>query len=201
MKKIGILLLIAVAFAGGFWISNLSVWPNFEKNSSAEASLLLEQVRKVAKLVTVEGHISEVYNYKDYYGYDWSMFRKKALIRVKAKVSAGYDLEHIQIKTNPTNKTLTINALPEVEILSIDHELDYYDLSEGTFNTFSNEDLNQLNKQAKDYILEIAKEGELMQQAAARGDEMLDMIRFLVEGAGWSLVISPQREENSSLRG
>ena len=194
MKKIPVLLLVVLAFAAGIWISNLQLLPRFEKHTQEEVTMLMEKIDQVAKLVTVEGHISEVYDYKDYYGYDWSLFRKKALIRVKAKVSAGYDLENLNIDADPSRKIITIEQLPSAEILSIDHDLDYYDLQEGTFNSFSREDLNQLHKQVKAYVAKIAADSDMMIQAQERGQEMLEMIRYLVEGSGWTFNVVPSKE-------
>ncbi|MBK8502071.1 MAG: DUF4230 domain-containing protein [Saprospiraceae bacterium] len=147
-------------------------------------------------MVTVDGNFSEVYNYKDYYGYDWSIFRKKALIRVKAHVLAGYDLDQINIDANSANHTITLSQLPKPEILSIDHDLDYYDLTEGTFNSFSNDDLTRLNAQAKNYIEQAATKSDLLAQAEARGRELIETIRFLVEAQGWRLNIDAQTVED-----
>lgn len=184
-------LLVLVAFGLGLYLSTAHWWPWSERQSNEQVSTLVERIEKVAKLVTVEGHFSEVYDYKDYYGYDWSIFRKKALIRVKARVLAGYDLKQIAIDADSRNRTITLSRLPRPQILSIDHDLDYYDITEGTFNSFSNTDLNRLNAQAKNYIEEAALKSDLLNQAEQRGKEMLETIRFLVEGQGWSLIVEP----------
>ena len=115
---------------------------NYRKKLRSEesAQVLLERVQTVAKLITVEGYFSEVYDYKDYYAYNLSPFRKKALIRVKAKVSVGYDLSRVEFETRPDEKVIIVRNLPEPEILSIDHDLDYYDISQGMFNSFSAQD-------------------------------------------------------------
>jgi hypothetical protein len=39
-----------------------------------------------------------------------------------------------------------------VELISLDHTLDYYDISEGTFNSFSAEDYNKINNDVKEHI-------------------------------------------------
>ncbi len=189
MKKVFIILALVVAFILGLWLANVQWLPWKEEQVSSQASILLERIEKVTKLITVDGYFSEVYDYKDYYGYDWPIFRKKALIRVRAKVSAGYDLDHLDIEAIPDKKTITIHGLPEPKILSIDHDLDYYDLTEGTFNSFSNTDLTKLNQQAKAYIEASAAESNLLRQAEDQGKEMLQVLRFMVEGAGWLLII------------
>ena len=198
MKNLFTVLALVLAFLGGIWISNTSLMPKLPRKEEISTQVLLERIEEVTKLVTVEGHISEIYDYKDYYGYDWSIFRKKALIRVTAKVSAGYDLSQLAIEVEEEDKTVTLGGIPSPQILSIDHNLDYYDLREGTFNTFSKDDLNRLNQQAKVYVEEIAKDSEILEESASRGQEMLDMIRFLVEGSGYTLQIRPTVSEPTS---
>lgn len=157
-----------------------------------ESVILKNRIETVAKLVTVEGYFSEVYDYKDYWGYDFSPFRKKALVRVKAKVSVGYDLEQMKIESRPDQKKIIISNLPDPQILSIDHDLDYYDLTQGTFNSFSAEDYNKINSTAKELIESKAKGSDLFITADEQSNKMLDMIKFMVESSGWELEFKPR---------
>ena len=77
MKNLLTVLALVLAFLGGIWISNISLVPKLPHKEEVSTQVLLERIEEVTKLVTVEGHISEIYDYKDYYGYDWSIFRKK----------------------------------------------------------------------------------------------------------------------------
>ncbi len=153
------------------------------------SDVVLEKVKMVAKLISVEGYFSEVYDYKDYWGYDFSLFRKKALVRVKAKVSVGYDLGQMKIEAKPEDKVIIVSNLPEPEILSIDHDLDYYDISEGTFNYFSEKDYNYINASAKKFIEERAAESDLMATAKKEGNQALELMKFIAESAGWRFVV------------
>lgn len=189
MRKLLWPLSLILAFGLGLYVMSWQWTPWSSKQTTETATTLLERIEKVAKLATVEGHFSEIYDYKEYYGYDWAIFRKKALIRVQARVSAGFDLTRIEVEANPSEKQIIISKLPEPMILSIDHDLDYYDLTEGTFNTFSKDDLNKLNQQAKNYIEAAAAKSDLLAQAEERGQELLEMMRFLVEGSGWTFII------------
>jgi predicted SPOUT superfamily RNA methylase MTH1 len=154
---------------------------------SENSTVLLERIRQAAKLVTVEGYFSEIYDYKDYYGYDLSFFRKKALMRVKAKVSVGYDLEKMKITADQATKTIRITGVPPAEIISIEHDLDYYDVQEGIFNSFSPEDYNKLNANAKNFIREQALKSDLTQQAARQRNFIFETMRFMAESTGWKL--------------
>ena len=153
------------------------------------STVLLERIKQVAKLVTVEGYFSEIYDYKDYYGYDMSIFRKKALLKVKAKVSVGYDLEKMKITASPETKTIRITGIPPAEILSIEHDLDYYDVQEGFFNTFTTEDYNKLNANAKEFIRQKALDSDLMKQAAEQRNVVFETMRFMAESMGWEVEI------------
>lgn len=176
---------IVAAFLLGIWLSQyIFRWNELRREETA--TVLLESMQNVAKLITVEGYFSEVYDYKDY-RYDLSPFRKKALIRVKAKVSAGYDLSQVTFEARPEERVILISNLPEPEILSIDHDLDYYDISEGMFNSFSAEDYTRLNQRAKEFIEAQALESNLLKSAEKQGDRILDMMRFMVEQAGWKM--------------
>ena len=186
LKKILLIIALLLFFMAGIWLTR-KYYISTEAKVEEQSQVLLEKIKSVCKLVTVEGHFSEVYNYQDYWGYDFSPFRKKALIRVKAKVAVGYDLEKMSIEALPAEKRIVLSELPEPTILSIDHELDYYDITEGTFNAFTAEDYNKLNANAKQFIEQKALESDLLNSAKKQSKQTIDMIKFMVENAGWTL--------------
>ncbi len=182
----------------GAWLS----WRYFSSGPKGveDSSVLLEKIQAVAKLSTVEGTFSEIYNYSEYQGYFTFFWDKKILVRVRATVSAGYDLNRLQIQADPATKTVYMNGIPKPEILSIDHSLDYYDISEGLFSSFSPEDYTRINQRAKELIRTNALKSSLLSEADVQGAKMLDLMRFMVEGAGWKLKISGVQDEILELR-
>ncbi|HPQ22069.1 MAG TPA: DUF4230 domain-containing protein, partial [Saprospiraceae bacterium] len=94
------------------------------KTSTVNASVVVEEIRKVNKLVSIEAELSELYSYKDYLNWDVSFLRKKALVRINAKVLAGFNLENMGIYIDSINHQVIISHFPDAEILSIDHDLD-----------------------------------------------------------------------------
>lgn len=197
MRLFYIIILVASFLVGG-WLS----WRYFSANPKAieDSTVLLEKIKTVAKLSTVEGTFSEIYNYSEYQGYFTFFWDKKVLVRVRATVSAGYNLERLNIETDPISKTVRMSGLPRAEILSIDHSLDYYDISEGLFASFSPEDYTRINQRAKELLRDNAMKSNLLAQAEEQGAKMLDLIRFMVEGAGWRLEITGQEQEIRELR-
>lgn len=187
-------IIIIVCVAGALLLAWWSGFKTsaFESKKSESAVVMLEKVRKVTKLITVEGNFTELYNYNDSYMYDFfNLFSKKALLRVTAKVSVGYDFEKLNISFDSISRTVTLNELPKAEILSIDHDLDYYDISQGTFNKFTNEEYNLINKKAKEIISVKAKSTGLFEQAEQQKEDYLLMLEMMMKSIGWKLVINP----------
>lgn len=185
-KPILIAILFVLAIAAAWYSGYKSTL--FQTHSEENTQVLLNRIEKVMKLVAVEGHFSEVYNYKDYQSLNWEMFTKKALIRINAKASVGYDFEKLKLNIDSRDKTITIEDFPAAEVLSIDHDLDYYDISQGTFNKFKSEDYNEINRRAKEYIRKAAETGDLMQSAEEQKEELINTLRLLLKGMGWTLV-------------
>jgi len=181
-----ILLLLATFLLGG-WLSYRYFAPH--SKPVEDSAVLLEKIQEVAKLITVEGEFSEIYNYSEYQGYFTMLWDKKVLVRVRAKVSAGYDLNNLHMEADPATKTIRMSALPEPEILSIDHSLDYYDISEGLFASFSPEDYSRINQRAKDLIRDQALKSNLLPAAREQAAKIMDLIRFMAESAGWKLEV------------
>ncbi len=188
MKKLIWAAVLLFAFVLGVLLTRW-YFQRTHKVETENSTILLERIKQVAKLVTVEGYFSEIYDYKDYYGYDMSFFTKKALLKVKAKVSAGYDLEKMKVTAFPEAKIIRISGIPPVTILSIEHDIEYYDVQEGFFNSFTTEDYNKLNARAKEFIREKALDSELMDQAAGQRNLVFETIRIMAEGMGWEVEI------------
>lgn len=185
-------------FGAGFLAARYWYAAKEENYRKEQSDVLLEKIRTVAKLVTVEGYFSEIYDYEDYWGYNISPLRKKALLRVKARVSVGYDLGAMKLELQPDEQLLRISGIPDPNIISIDHDIDYYDLTEGTFNSFTEEDYTRLNKNAKGFIEAKARRSDLFRTAEQQGNDMLDVIRFIAENAGWKVQVenAPDRFRN-----
>ena len=181
-----LLVLVAVFLLGGGVAYRLF---KTEDHVERDSTVLLEKIEEVYKLITVQGQFSEIYNYSEYQGYFTLLWDKKALVRVRATVSAGYDLKQITTRADSLTRTIYISALPQPQILSIDHTLDYYDISNGLFTSFSPQDYNRINADAKEMIRKKA-EPVLLPAAARQADKVMEMIRFMVESAGWKLVIA-----------
>jgi Protein of unknown function (DUF4230) len=154
--------------------------------------VLLERIRPVMKLVTVEGDFSELYQYTNADArLEWlkqfSPFQKRAVLRVKAKVSVGYDLEDMGLVFDEATRTVSIKGDRKPRVLSVQHDVDYYDLEEGTFNPFTAADHTRMNAEVKRLIEARIDNSGLLQEAEKQRTSLLPVLRAVVENAGWKL--------------
>lgn len=156
------------------------------------STVLLERIRPVLKLITVEGEFSELYNYRNAEApFDWlkkfQPFQKWAILRVTGKASVGYDLEGLRLDFNDEDRTVNLVSMGRPQLLSLEHDVDYFDLEAGTFTSFTAADHSRINAQAKDLIRKAVEQSGLFEAAEIRREEMLPVLRSMVENAGWTL--------------
>ncbi len=178
------LLSIGVGLVLGFWWFGSS-----ERQIEVSSQGVLQQVREVVKIATVEGQFSEIYDYKDFYYYDWLPLRKKALIKVSATVSMGYDLSDVEILTHEDSKEIIIKGLPSPSILSKDIQHEYYDLQEGSFNAFQPKDLNKMQRDIRQIIQSRVEQSSLPDLTRERFEVLLDGLKQMILPYGWSITL------------
>jgi hypothetical protein len=191
LKFFVIILALIATLAMGWWLGRKSNQTN--KVTKESSTLIMEKIKKVAKLVTAEGYISEIYSYEEYQRFDWPFFRKKALIRVSGRVSVGYDFNRSILEIDEDAQVVYIKSIPEAVILSVEHDMDYYDLQEGMFNKFTTEDYNRMNRHAKDLIRKSALKSGLMAAAEEQKNEFFETISLILQGFGYTLEVEKSK--------
>jgi len=184
-------------------IATYWIYTFFKKKQGKEVTLhqstvLLEKIRSVSKLVSVEGEFAEIYKYENTKERFLSMVssKKKALIVINAKAQIGYDLKKVQIDSDIDNKRIILTNFPQPEILSIEPELEFYDIKNGMFNSFSPDDLTTLNNEAKNHIRDKIPESGLMETAQKEALQAVLLIESIVATIGWKLDYSALKIEN-----
>ncbi len=197
----GLLLLLGVGLLV-FFITREVYQPN-APTELVDSTVLLERVRPVLKLVTVEGDFTELYTYRNADAtFDWmkqfSAFQKKAILRVKGRASVGYDLEGMRLEFDEASRTVRLLGIDKPQLLSLEHDVDYYDLDEGSFTSFTAADHTRINAQAKELIRGKVATSGLYNAAEARRNEMLLVLKAVVENSGWTFDdrVSPQDGRN-----
>jgi hypothetical protein len=195
-KLINVIVLLSIFLFG----AGVARWYDQEPQITTEmdATVLIQNIKDVCKLVTVEANLQEIYDEKSNRNVTVYLplptnftFSKKASIEVVGKVLVGYDLEKITIDVDSTNKILYIRDLPNPEIISIEHDVKYRSLDESFFNEFTPNDFTELNKTAKAILKQKAIEEKLLDRAEEQGNEVLRVIQFMAKGFGWEAKIQP----------
>lgn len=153
-----------------------------------ETALIQEQIKNVGKLVVTEGHFSEVLTYKDQQKYlmDMVSFEKKAIVIVNADVTVSYDLSKIEYDINEATKTITVKNIPKEEI-KISPDIKFYDIQQNSFNEFTGNDYNKINKTVKESLAKKIDKSTLKSNAQNRLFSELSKILILTNTMGWKL--------------
>ncbi len=172
-----------------YWMYTYFIRKKNKELTNHQSTVLLEKIRSVCKLVSVEGDFAEIYRYENIKKHFMSLVssKKKALLVIHAKAQVGYDLKKLELKADNVNKKIILINFPQPEILSIEPEIQFYDIKSGTFNFFSSDDLTMLNKEAKEHIRSKIPESGLMESAKKEALQAVLLIEKIVETIGWKL--------------
>jgi hypothetical protein len=158
-----------------------------------QSVILIEKIKSVCKLISVEGDLAEIYHYENTKNRFLNIIssKKKAILLINAKVHIGFDLSQIKIEATTKTQELELVYFPKPTILSIETDVKYYDKKEGFFNKFEAEDLTTLNKESKSFIKDKIPESGLLNTANKEALDTILMIEKLIETSGWKLKYAP----------
>jgi len=179
-----VLVILGVVFGLRYFESKQEQRDQLEESTS----LIQKQIKNVGKLVVTEGSFSQVYSFKDSKRFYLDVFsaRKKALIVVNAEVTIAYDLSKLKTEVNPETKTVTITYIPDEEI-SINPNIQYYDVTQDYLNQFEAADYNKIQKRIEKSLMEKIEKSSLKSNAKNRLVSELQKIYILTNSMGWTL--------------
>ena len=154
-----------------------------------QSVILLEKIKSVCKLITVEGDFAEIYHYEDTKNKFLNLItsKKQAILLIDAKAHVGFDLAQITLEANNKTQEIKLTHFPEPKVLSVETEVKYYDKKDGFFNKFAADDLTTLNQGAKQFIIEKIPESGLLDTAKKEALDTILMMEKLIEASGWKL--------------
>lgn len=177
-----------IGIAAGFGI--FAVYNKFTNKEGMliknESTVLLEKIEKVFKIVLAEGHFSEIYDHTSEKEVLFGLhtLNKKALIVAKAKVLVGFDFAKVKVRWQEGSRKMIIEEFPEPEILSTDSDYKFYDIDQGLFNKFKNEEYTALLADAKQTMQNKAIASELPKIAKKQAVVMLSQ---MAGSMGWDI--------------
>ncbi len=172
-----------------YWVFTYFRNRKSEELTEHQSTVLMEKIQSVCKLITVEGDYAEIYRYENRKERFMKLLSssKRALIVIKAKALIGYDLRKLRMHADTEKKRIILTNFPQPEVLTIEPDLEFYDIRNGLFNAFTPNDLTALNKEAKRHILDRIPNSGLMETANKEALEAVLLIEKIVETIGWSL--------------
>ena len=153
-----------------------------------DTALIQQQIKNVGKLVVTEGHFAEVITYKDSKKYmgDLISFEKKAIVVINTDVTVSFDLSKMKYDIDSINKVITVVEIPKEEI-KIAPDFKYYNTESSTFNEFTGEDYNKINKIARANLAKKIQASTLKTNAKNRLLSELNSLFIVTKNLGWTM--------------
>jgi len=172
-----------------YWLYGIFTKKKRKELTEHQSTVILDRIKTVCKLVSVEGDFAEIYRYENIKDGFMNILssKKKALVVINAKAHIGYDLKKLRMTADNERKRIVLTEFPDPEILSIEPDIQFYDVKNGLFNSFSPDDLTQLNLNAKEHIREKIPESGLIDTAKKEALQAVLLIENIVETIGWKL--------------
>ena len=154
-----------------------------------ESVILIDKIKSVCKLISVEGDFAEIYHYENTKNHFLNIIssKKKAILLINAKAHVGFDLSQIKLESNNKLKEIVLTHFPEPSVLTVETDVKYYDKIEGLFNKFEASDLTELGKESKAFIVSKIPDSGLLNSAKKEALDTILMIEKLIETSGWKL--------------
>jgi hypothetical protein len=168
---------LLLALAGMFlslviWvvIGRLNLFQGSASQTQVTQSVVVQQVEKVAKLVSSETTLRDVVVYEN----TWYGSTKKALVVVTGRILAGLNLDKgSEVAIDDQAKRITI-TLPHAEVLAIEITgLETYDEQRGFWNSFTPSDHDAIYKLARQKFVQTGSELKSAETAEKNAGELL----------------------------
>ncbi len=97
-----------------YWMFSLFRKKKSKELTEHQSTVLLEKIKSVCKLISVEGDFAEIYKYENTKEHFMSLVssKKKALIVINAKAQIGYDLQKIFMHADNEKKKIIFTNFP-----------------------------------------------------------------------------------------
>lgn len=167
-----LLALAGVFLSSAIWlvIGRLHLWQSSSTQTQVTQSVVVQQVEKVAKLVSSETTLRDVVVYEN----TWYGSTKKALVVVTGKILTGINLDKgSEVAIDDKAKRITI-TLPRAEVIAIEiTDLATYDEQRGFWNPFSPSDHDAIYKLARQKFADTGNELKIADTAQQSASELL----------------------------
>lgn len=169
---------LLLAFVAGLLLGRVTKRPAPSESSAP----VVEAVRKIARLATVEMQVADVVKYEEVKTLVVFDVPKNATLRVRGTVLGGFDLgKGVDVVAEPSSKLIRV-SLPAPEILSVDARIEWFDERSGWLNPITPEDRTRWTTWARAALGRAAKDAGLHARAS---DHARELVRDTAAALGW----------------
>jgi hypothetical protein len=180
-------LLVAAALVAAFWLGR-----RFGAERGPSSAPLVEAVRRIAQLATVEIQISDVVRYEEVKTFLVFDFPKSATLRLRGRVLGGFDLSSPEFRTEADNRRRVVRVrLPRPRLLAVDPRFEWFDERSGWINPITTEDRNRWMLWARGRLGRSAKDAGLEARAA---EHARDLLTVAARAMGWTAEVRVEGE-------
>jgi hypothetical protein len=169
---------VLAVFAAGYLIGR---WRT--RREGVSAAPVVQAVRRIARLATVEMEIADVVRYEEVRTVLVFDIPKNATLRLRGKVTGGFDLGHGFDVTADAARNRIVVRLPAPQILSVDDRLEWFDERSGWLNPITPADRTRWTSWARAALSRAAKDAGLNEKSAAHAR---DLFTDAAAAFGWT---------------
>ncbi len=179
---------VVLAFLSG-WLSHSLYLANTAPTVEERAIVVEEQIRKIAKLATVEQNYNEFFNHKEVGYIDLPIFNKSVMVRARARVVMGFDLENIEVEVDESAKRVIIRNWPAPTEIAFEVNSAYFDLDQGFFNGFETQELNDVSDKLKRVLRDKVDYSALSVACYEQAEDLLGVVDANLQLSGWRIEV------------
>jgi hypothetical protein len=178
-------LFAAVALAAGIVLGYLLAQGSVRR--APDSAPVVQAVRKIARLATVEIEVSDVVRYEEVRTILVFDVPKNATLRLRGRVLGGFDvMKGFSVAADDKSKTVRV-TLPPPQVISVDERLEWFDEKSGWLNPITPADRTRWQAWARGALGRAAKDADLYGKAIRHARELI------VDGAaalGWKAEVT-----------
>jgi hypothetical protein len=173
---------VLAVFIAGFFVGRWGA-----RREAVSSAPVVQAVRRIARLATVEMEIADVVRYEEVKTILVFDIPKNATLRLRGKVIGGFDLERGFDVEADAGQRLILVRLPAPQILAVDDRLEWFDEHSGWLNPITPSDRTHWTQWARGALARAAKDGGLFEKSAAHAR---DLFTDAASAFGWSAEVT-----------
>lgn len=184
----------------GLFIGLFFLWKSNKSFQTKQIDIISHGIKNVSKLIVTEASFTEIYNYQDTdkYLFESLEFKKKVILLVTAKIQVSYNLKELEIEVDSLKREIILKKIPEEELTVIPN-FKYYDFQQSMWNTFSKEELNEIQQNSLDQLITTVQVSNVKEKAKKQLVKELNNLLKVAALVNWKVVDNTQTQDLKSL--